>query len=184
MTELIDLKTLQERHTKIHFFGLGFIQVKVSDKERFHFYHPELSAFVPPEEIHNHRYDFTSRVLKGCFEHEIYSVVDRSTAGIRNGKAREVSCDPNEPAPEAEIDVLATKLTTVRLKAGSNYDLHSDTFHRVLPATEPTITHLTRGEKKTAFATVVSTAEERVCPFSRNLEETELWDWVKKIVEA
>jgi hypothetical protein len=51
----------------ISLHGLGFIQLVLSPKERMHIWHPELPRRVCFEHsaIHNHRFAFRSRVLKG-----------------------------------------------------------------------------------------------------------------------
>ena len=68
----LNIDQLIKNYYKIHFFGLGFIQVKVSDSTRYHFYHKDLPAFT--DHPHNHRYNFTSTCLKGRLKHNLYEV--------------------------------------------------------------------------------------------------------------
>lgn len=181
---MLNLKTLYDHlktnSTKIHFFGLGFIQVKVTDKERYHFYHPELTAFVPPEEIHDHRSDFTSTILKGVLSQEIYSITPQT---ISEFELRHVSCDANHKAPIDRQFVMPELIATTHFNRGSQYKLSEKTMHKVLPVADSTITLLQRGTKKKPFANVVSSAKEEICPFSKDLPEVELWEWVKRIID-
>lgn len=182
---IIDPKNLYEylksNVQKIHFFGLGFIQVKMNDKERYHFYSPELTAFVPPEEIHDHRYGFMSTVLKGSLSQDIYGfeVSPRET----DYELRYVSCDPEYKAPTEKCFVNPELLSRVHLNRGSQYTLSEKSFHKVLPIACNTITYLQRENKIKPFARVISSAKEEVCPFSKDLPEEELWTWVKRIIE-
>jgi hypothetical protein len=51
----------------ISLHGLGFIQLKLGGEQRLHVWHPELPRrdCYQHSSIHNHRFSFTSRVLKG-----------------------------------------------------------------------------------------------------------------------
>lgn len=173
---------LKKNHYQSCFFGLGFIQIKATEEERYHFYHPELSAIVPDEEIHNHRYDFTSRVLKGCLKHTLYEVnLDVDGDGLWLG--REVSCDLSKPAPEWTWEADVKELTSLSLISGSEYTLSKHAFHRVEKSEVPTVTFLRRTlpiEKE--FAAVVAHKDSpEVCPFSKKMTDEELWDWIERI---
>lgn len=51
----------------ISLHGLGFIQLRLGGNQRMHVWHPDLPRRVCYEHsaIHNHRFSFTSQVLKG-----------------------------------------------------------------------------------------------------------------------
>lgn len=51
----------------ISLHGLGFIQVKLDNDQRMHVWHPDLPRrrCYEASAVHNHRFSFTSRVLKG-----------------------------------------------------------------------------------------------------------------------
>lgn len=173
---------LKTNATKIHFFGLGFIQVKLRKDERYHFYSPELAAITPPEEVHDHRYGFVSTVIKGALEQEFYAV-EPDPESQWGWQMRRVSCDPERPAPaEVEVVRLAQTLKNVQLER-SSYNIAHNTLHKVLPVKSNTITYLHRGPKMADFARVVSKAKEQVCPFSKSMSEDECWAHVKKIIE-
>lgn len=165
------------------FFGLGFIQVKINKVLRYHFYHPELISIMPDEEIHNHRYDFTSSVLKGALNQTFYSV---TPSDKEVWVQRSVSCDPDKPAPTDELNVDVIELSSFCIREGSKYTIKKDTYHKVNPVAEPTITLVQRHfpiEKE--YAQVVSRkSSDVVCPFSPKMDEHELFEWIDKICRS
>lgn len=171
---------LKSKCKMIHFFGLGFIQVKVSHTQRYHFYSSELPGFVDQESVHNHRYDFTSTILGGKLKQEIFSV----TPGEADAEfvMKEESCRSNVKAPDTETPCRVYKLFEDTHVKGSTYTIDKDTFHKIVPVTDSAVTFLTRGPIKKEFATVVSPAgAEFVCPFSKQIPEEELWRLVSDI---
>lgn len=76
---MFDLDYLKSHCTLIHYFGLGFVQLKLRDGRRMHFYTESLPAIVGDDDVHNHRYDFTSQVLSGYLVQHIYRVVPGDT---------------------------------------------------------------------------------------------------------
>jgi len=72
-----------------HYFGLGFIQIKLTPDLRVHFWHPELTATVAEEELHDHRYDFRSHVVHGSTTHQVFEFL-RDEKG--DHEVVEVSC--------------------------------------------------------------------------------------------
>jgi hypothetical protein len=51
----IKLNDLKEKCKMIHYFGLGFIQIKIDDTYRLHFYTNKLPKILHEEEVHNYR---------------------------------------------------------------------------------------------------------------------------------
>lgn len=174
---------LQKNHTKIHFFGLGFVQVKMNDDSRYHFYHPELEAFA--ENPHNHRYYFTSTVVRGSLRNHIWEfTTHQPTPGDVPAILRYESCDPATKVPDPRCPVRVKKVSTFDVHEGSSYYLDANTFHQVERLGDgPCITHLVRGPKVDDLAGVVCLeGKEDLCPFSRNLSEDELWRIVRECV--
>lgn len=181
-------------------FGLGFIQIKLDHRRRMHFWHPELSADTPEEELHDHRYDFNSRVVLGEITHEVYSLNEilelRSDSEFLSRAKDElcrhageavytmvnVSCKPGVAA-----DPMAARFGTLRLdgsytmKAGSEYMFPSHGFHRI--KTERAITYLERGKITHDLATVIRpTGGENVCPFGKTVETETLWRLIEELM--
>lgn len=177
--DTLDVDLLRARCTMIHYFGLGFIQVKLNDKERLHFYHDHVPAYV--DEPHNHRYDFTSTVVRGALGNTIWSKSGEGDAHQLFDVFDE-SCAPDhvvtDPKPGVKMHVSAMFVT----RRGSSYSLHRDVFHVVEPLLDegPCITHLHRGQTVKEHAQVLRRpGAEKICPFSRQMTDDELWRIVR-----
>lgn len=177
----LDIDWLREQGAEPHWFGLGFIQLKLNSAERLHFYpsHPDYCAFVGAEEIHDHRYDFASHVLQGSITQTVfdYEVGDGSYEMVC------VSCDPNDPAPEIDpINVRVTQIASMTLPTGGNYWLDADSFH-TFRGHDNAITVLTRAPTRKTFARVLRPlGSESICAFSRPKLVTELWDMIESML--
>lgn len=163
----------------MYYFGLGFIQLKIDDTYRLHFYSPELPPIT--EDIHNHRYDFYSRILKGSLTNYRYSIANGSDFIMSNE-----SCNPDIDAPANKKfcnAALASQNTYTGDKsyADKSYRVAHDEFHRV-EATN-CITLLSRSDYKKEFAqVVVPRNKESVCPFSKQIPEKRLWEIIENMI--
>lgn len=162
----------------IHYFGLGFIQLKINDTYRLHFYTEKLKAKVSPEEVHNHRYDFKSTILRGQLTQETYQVIEGNTHLMEPE-----SCDPKVklymPAQECALKFTGIHCYT----EGSIYYLPHGVFHKVLD-TDDCITLIERKTYSKELAEVVRPKDsKKVCPFAGNLAEDDLWYIVDKIIK-
>lgn len=179
----ISVDALKKDNYKVHFFGLGFIQVKIDSRNRFHFYHPELPAFV--ENPHSHRYNFTSKVLRGRLYNEVWEESKYSnssqveeieyTSCQEDGKAIKVP----DPYP-----AYVESMGSFEVNEGSSYYIGKDTFHSVRPdfSAGPCVTLLTRGVTQNEFAKVLSISVES-CPFSKKISEDKLWEIVRDCIK-
>lgn len=177
MSTYTDINWLKKNHKMIHFFGLGFIQIKINDIERLHFYHESLQAFV--DQPHNHRYDFTSTVLKGCLRNIIWKECVASEGEPCVLRYDSCTSDKDVVTPESKTTNRKIVSTFVTNK-GSGYFMPKELFHQVRVEVSPTITVLHRGYKEYEFSSILEPVGfQSVCPFSRNLSETELWEIVE-----
>lgn len=176
---LLDIDLLRASGSVPHWFGLGFIQLKLDDQHRMHFWHPELAADVPEEEIHDHRYDFESVILHGELTHETFDFKPNRWAPMQMA---EVSCDPENPAPDVppvQGEVIPTG--TYRFQAGSRYTFRMGAFHRAKAL--QAITFLTRGPVQKRFARVIRPAGSTpVCPFGNPMPAERLWEAIADLV--
>lgn len=171
---------LRNNAHKIHFFGLGFIQIKINDHERWHFYVPELPRFV--EDPHNHRYDFESQIIYGMLTQAIFEVVegkthllDVETCGRKITPEFEVFKSQNYPK-----EVGLKRLTATTMVEGSAYSISADTLHTV-KCSGPTITKLRRSTPFKDYAEIVRPKfANKNCPFSKQVPEDKLWSIVEK----
>lgn len=180
---------LRAKTNSIKYFGLGFIQLKIDDKVRYHFYTDKLPSIMPEEEVHNHRYSFNSTIMKGMLIQEIYSVEYDSNYTIDQFRGSDyywthrdwqVSCDPNKKAERTyALCCRATLLCTQYLKAGSNYFIDTEAFHKVKSKGDA-ISLVTRGKVGKDFANVIRLPDAKeVCPFSVEIPEQKLWEIVR-----
>lgn len=180
MTEPIVLSVDWLRaHAKMaHFFGLGFIQVKLDDRRRVHFYHPDLPAFV--EEPHDHRYGFVSSVMRGTLLNRIWRVTLGNTHNISYENCRQDGAE----VPSGYRGSLVSA-GAFHVREGSGYHIHSETFHTVHPKLSdgPVVTLVEREVPFKDFAKVVRPlGAPPICPFSRPIPESEIWDVVRKCI--
>jgi hypothetical protein len=183
-----------------HWFGLGFIQIKLDDRRRMHFWHPDLTADTPDEELHDHRYDFTSRVVLGEITHETFSFheIDKNEidtdaefqppheqiylSGQLIHTITNVTCQPG-----AEIDDPNVAYGTIwkdgsyTMKAGSEYTFPSHALHRI--KTKKAITYLERGAVEKRTANVIRPfGAKTICPFSRTIDTHLLWQYIAELM--
>jgi hypothetical protein len=161
-------------------FGLGFIQLKVSPTMRFHFWHPDLNPDGYEEDLHSHRYHFQSQILKGSLENEVY-IIDRNVTPDMSVEL--VSCQEGV-RNEILNDASVRHVTTMKLQAGDSYPMDASALHR-LKATGKTITRLIRPKDRMfKYATVVRplNAGPSVCPFTRKIEVPELWKYIEDCI--
>jgi hypothetical protein len=164
--------------TTPNFFGLGFIQCKINQSERIHFYHPKLIPTVNiEEEIHNHRYDFESTILMGQISNKKYKFIetqDNPTHFLQNESCNEEVKAENE-TPVFGTIVLESDDCVVQ---GQSYLMKFDEFHTF--STSKCITHLKRSDYKQELAQVVRPlGSQIICPFSIKLSQDECWDIIK-----
>jgi len=174
--EEVDINWLQQNHQMLHYFGLGFIQLKINDQYRMHFYTKELPPIVSDEDIHNHRYDFTSRILKGEFSQELYKIVPGNDY-LKEEESCQEGIKSESKSEECNIELISRETYT----AGSEYFISHKTFHRV-KATN-CITLLSRSDYKKELAEVVRRKDSPlICPFSQKLSDSKIWDIISSLL--
>lgn len=173
---MLDVVWLKQNCKLIHYFGLGFIQLKINNAIRFHFYTEELPAIVGDEDVHNHRYDFTSEIIKGSLTQEIYRKTDGDDYVLC-----EETCQAGVECHTKPVSCGIKLASRQVFVAGSEYWIDHDTFHRVYSTNA--ITRLTRTDYKKDLAQVIRPKDTTpVCPFSQKISEEELWCIVGKMI--
>ena len=175
--EDISINYLKDNHLDIYYFGLGFIQLKIDLEFRLHVYHPDLPAFID-KEPHDHRYHFTSKVLKGTMENILYEIINDS-----NGEYMveyetcntDIKLEDSVVIPNCDIKEVKRFKTEV----GESYHIAKNDFHLIRP-TYPCVTLLQRGQIETKYAKVIrKISDEKLCPFSLEINKDELWQLVE-----
>jgi hypothetical protein len=173
---LVDVDWLRKNHTHLHPFGLGFLQSKLNDQERVHFWHP---GFVRErEEVHDHRYDFFSTILRGEMQQSIY----KFTSDIENATHEMFMTDcssGHEGKQDCVTDAgILIPAFTATLSEGKSYHIHRDTLHRI--EAKKCVTFLQRGSKVKAYANVVrEVGATSTCPFAEHVPEAEMWAMIE-----
>ena len=181
----ITVDVLRERGYEPKWFGLGFIQMKINENERLHFWHPELLPDVPDEEIHDHRYDFTSTVVTGKLTHEVYDFVAVNT-DVTNADYQMafVSCDPTKPLSETSQEITFGEIQSYGsqiLTAGSSYFFPSRRFHKT--HAKRAVTYLERGPVQYEYARSIRPIDSpSICPFSNPLPTNMLWECIADLL--
>jgi hypothetical protein len=177
--QILDITWLKKNSKMIHFFGLGFIQIKLNDEYRVHVYTDKLSATVTKEDIHNHRYGFESTIIKGKLQQQFFTVVP-AVGG--NFLLVEESCNPDNKIDSIASEVNVEFAGEATYSAGDMYALHHSSFHRVYSI--DAITLLKRGNIEKSLAEVVyRKGEPPQCPFSVKVSEAALWEIVEEALK-
>lgn len=175
--KLLDIDHLRSFGVDPAYFGLGFIQLKITDNSRVHFYHNDLPVLA--EEPHTHRYDFTSHILQGTLHQDIFHF---NPCPVGEYELTNVSCDPNvDVTPESYDGELMWTIENEHI-AGSHYRINKDTLHTVR-AQDNCITYLIRNEPELDFPWLVrKKGEDMVCPFSQPMTTKRCWEMIEEML--
>lgn len=175
MNMLPPIDWLRKHHKKIHFFGLGFIQIKINPTLRFHFYTGRLESTT--EEPHNHRYDFTSFILKGELTHRIFRAIPGDTHNVVN-----VTCAPGDDAVVFPMRWGIQQMSETTMAAGSYYTLPDFVYHQV--QSDNCITRVQPETRKKDMASILrKIGTQPTCPFSNVTPEDTLWEIVDDMLK-
>jgi hypothetical protein len=175
---ILNIDYLKSNCQRLYFFGLGFIQLKLNDLERIHFYTNKFSKTATVEEVHNHRYDFESTIIKGTLVQELFSHQLDEKGDYWISKE---TCNPSNKK------VFNKQLCKIKLiqrqtfSAGSSYWIDHDTMHRV--ESTDAITYLKRSPYMKNEADVIYPVDlATTCPFSVNISDVELWEVIRSMI--
>jgi hypothetical protein len=164
-----------------HWFGLGFIQLKLNAKQRMHFWHPNHIRDTNEEEVHNHRYSYSSRIIIGEIVHETWAYVP-SPSGEGNIECIEVSCKPDRHIEDKPLSIGSMTMDGhYNLPAGTSYFFPASGFHRI--KAKRAVTVVCRGEIETENAMVLRRiGTPSFCPFSVKKTEAECWRIIEELL--
>lgn len=188
MLSLPTLSELRQSGATPHYFGLGFIQLKLDAQRRLHFWVPHWPVIPGAEtELHNHRYSFSSTVLQGTLVQEIFRLPAdedfRSSPNSGDLEVVEVSCKPAQSS-DPRILGYATprKVLHLTTHAGGQYRLDPMDFHRAFPQGN-VITRLDRQSTEHEFARVLrAPGSGFTCPFSIEKSAEECWEEIARML--
>ncbi len=176
--KLLDIDFLKKNHTRLYYFGLGFIQLVLNKEERIHFYPKVIKA--TNDEIHNHRYNFKSEILKGTLYEERYKLVSGDSHILINE-----SCNPNAKLEnKISIPIGVELIDANAWEEGDIYDIHFNEFHSV-NTEEDTITYLKRSDIILDNAQVIYEKNKIItCPFENSIEGKRLWEIIEEVINS
>jgi len=175
---ILDINFLKTNCQRLYFFGLGFIQVKLNESERVHFYTDVFPKTTIKEEVHNHRYDFESMIMKGTLVQELFSyqIDDKGDSWITKE-----TCNPATKKEFERQRCIIKLLQRQTFCAGSSYWIDHDTLHRA--ESNDAITYLTRGPYMKDEADVIYPIDlVPTCPFSVKVSDEELWEVIRVMI--
>lgn len=174
-----------ENNAQPAYFGLGFIQLKLTDELRMHFYSNKLDPILDDEEVHDHRYAFDSMVYRGILENRIFYY--QPTLIKHDWELVEVHCVPGSDGDPKVIfpNVEKVELGTFHTLTGDEYYLSSSAFHSVRPLTNYVITRLIRGTPERDTAKVIrNKVNPFVCPFSAPISVEKCWEHIDEVING
>lgn len=120
---------------KITLHGLGFVQVQLEGNQRLHVWHPELPrrACFKDSAIHDHRFNFTSRVIVGAQINHEYDL-QRHDEGefmlyLHEGARTAGGGRPWTPDGRANL----VRAYSGVIVAGNDYNTQAYQYHRTEP---------------------------------------------------
>lgn len=181
MKNKMDIKKLYDFKIHPQYFGLGFIQLKINNYERYHFYHPSLLPIVNIEEVHNHRYDFLSEVLLGSITNKIYNFNLNENG---NFICENETCSADKKLTEIEKNKQRGNivLDSVNIiNAGTKYKMDFNVFHAI--EAQYCITKLTRSDYLQPYAQVIREVNaDIICPFLKPMSLDQCWNIIKDVI--
>lgn len=120
---------------RITLHGLGFVQVQLEGNQRLHAWHPELPrrACFESSAIHDHRFDFVSRVLIGV-QHNLEYRFDQSPLGgytLYLHEGARTACGGRPWVPDGQGNMV--EIDSYHINAGGTYHQKAYNFHRTEP---------------------------------------------------
>lgn len=174
---MITIDQLRALNGRPHYMGLGCVKyVFRQSSQAYHFYSDKAEILV--EDIHEHRFGFTSKVIKGELKNYIYDVHSsdpESTLQVERGE-----CKPGAERIVEVANANVVELCTFVTSPGQTYSLHQTTLHRIECVTPKVITVINR-EPMTELMPrfIIDTANPSVCAFSEPKSVKECWEIIE-----
>lgn len=173
----------------ISLHGLGFIQLKLDGNQRMHVWHPDLPRRRCYEHsaVHNHRFGFTSRVLKGT---QINQRCDLEVVLPGTGTHHLISHNGprsakggRESYPVADVNLLMRHIE--RYEPGDSYRMPPLEYHHT-PCDGVVVTVIQKHEELTIHANSVCRRDIAFdCDFDRfQMSPAQLFEVVKEALCA
>lgn len=146
INDTIDFDDIKREATGIRVHGNGFIQIDIDAHRRVHvFGHPKLARQSIPTPVHNHRFGFVSRVLRGRLINVRYDVALSPVGALAPYRA--FTPMPRQDEDTVLVDygmlVYLRRAAPECLLRSESYQIEPGEFHETL-ANEPAVTLMTK----------------------------------------
>ncbi len=187
MITIDEIRDLANRHNSIpRYNGLGMIRLHLPSKAYMFYSHQ-----TPPfnHTIHDHRYSFTSTVLKGKLRNKLYeySEVDYDTDWLVTYKNMVGRIDYETYGRTMCENVEVREICSFETREGQSYHLDRLAFHSVSAVTSKVITCMTRPndppwEAMSCF--IVNRSKPYESVYSRPMTEKECWEIIEDTIKT
>lgn len=157
--------------------GTGVVKLHVGRTQIYRFYSD--MATTVSEDIHEHRCNFTSTVLKGVLKNYIYDVAGQDPASIL--EIVRSKCEANaEKIIEVPNAVLIEQCNFTTMP-GESYYLAYNVLHQIERVTPKVVTLMQKEPNVQEAARIVmdTSITEYVCPISVKKSEKECWEIIE-----
>jgi len=159
-----------------YWFDLGFVQLKLNPKQRMYFWHPDFHPNIHEEDVHNHRYSFSSKIIVGEIIHETWT--------YSSDEKGDTECV--EICNKQELKKISTGFMTMSgqytLQAGSKYYFPSSGFHRTI--TKKAVVLLCKGEIETENTMILRPIGSSTHLCSCKKSENECWKIIEELLSV
>ena len=185
MITIDEVRALAEQQNSIpRYNGLGMIRLHLYN-DAYMFYSDKTEPFN--HTIHDHRYSFTSSVLKGTLKNRLYSfdVVDYETDYMVTYKNMVGRIDYETYGRTMHENVELRETCTFETRAGQQYHLDRSAFHSAEAITDKVITHMTRPRDPSWEAMsefIVNKKKPYEGVYSRPMSEKQCWEIIENTI--
>lgn len=167
----LTVEKLKLKALKIKEYGIGFIQIKLSEDQVMNFYTDKIPKFRNVESPHNHQRHFKSQVLNGTIYENVFYV--------EKGGNQEAYCGCGDVNGDINNKYSILGHFDKTYQIGDIYYRNKSIFHSVY-AENDTVTLVTKMGKEKHDAIVLS---DKIEHFESTLTTDELWDIVENILK-
>ena len=154
-------------------YGTGVVKLHLGGSKIYRFY----SDISTLDEIHDHRCNFTSTVLKGILRNRIYELsicnADSTLQVIRS------ECKPNAERIVEEDNATIIEVCNFTTCVGESYYLKYDLLHKVERVTPKVITFMEKelpNIQSSSRIIMDESVEDHISPLSTTKSEAECWE--------
>ncbi len=174
---MITIDQLRALDGRPHYMGLGCVKyVFRGGSQAYHFYCDKAEILV--EDIHEHRFGFTSTVKKGTLKNYIYEVHGTDPESTLQVERGECTAGAERIVEVANANVV--EICTFITEPGQSYTLQQTTLHRIECISPKVVTLINRQpmvEQTPRFIT--DAANPSVCAFSKPKSVDQCWEIIE-----